>query len=271
MPAGGGGRLRPRRGRSCLMGRSRNRVGPGTTVLVTGASSGIGQVIATELARAGCQVVLAARRADRIAAMAAEIGPAALAWPIDLRDTRAIALLPDALPERFRAIDILVNNAGSDVGGRLPFTERPADAWDGMIDTNLRAVFGMTRAVLPGMIGRKRGDIVNVGSISGIRSYANVTAYGATKAAIHMFSENLRSELEGSGVRVIEMLPGPVRTEFMDVRFGGDQERIERYWKELSESAPLEAEDVARCVLFALSQPAHVTLSQIVIMPSARC
>ncbi len=247
------------------------RIGPGTTVLVTGASSGIGQAIATQLAEQGCQVVLAARRADRIAALAAKIGPTALAWPIDLRDSAAIERLPGDLPEPFRTIDILVNNAGSDVGGRLPFIDRPASAWDGMIDTNLRAVFGMTRAVLPGMIQRKRGDIVNIGSISGIRSYANVTAYGATKAAIHMFSENLRSELEGSGVRVLEMLPGPVRTEFMEVRFGGDRDRIERYWKELSESAPLEAEDISRCVLFALSQPPHVTLSQMVIMPSARC
>ena len=248
-----------------------SRIGSGTTALVTGASSGIGQVIATQLAEQGCQVVLAARRADRIAKLAAEIGPAALPWPIDLRDSAAIERLPGKLPDQFRTIDILVNNAGSDVGGRLPFIERPASAWDGMIDTNLRAVFGVTRAVLPGMLQRGKGDIVNVGSISGIRSYANVAAYGATKAAIHMFSDNLRSELEGSGVRVLEVLPGPVQTEFMNVRFGGDQDRIERYWKELSDSAPLQADDVARCVLFALSQPAHVTLSQIVMMPSARC
>ncbi len=247
------------------------RIGPGATALVTGASSGIGQVVATRLAEQGCQVVLAARREERIAALAAEIGPRALAWPIDLRDGAAIDRLPDALPEQFRTIDVLINNAGSDVGGRLPFVERAASDWDGMIDTNVRAVFRITRAVLPGMIKRGRGDVVNIGSISGVRSYPNVTAYGATKAAIHMFSENLRSELAGSGVRLFEVLPGPVRTEFMDVRFGGDQDRIERYWKELSESAPLEAEDVARSVLFALMQPAHVTLSQIVMMPSARC
>ena len=247
------------------------RVGPGTTVLVTGASSGIGHVVATQLAERGCQVVLAARRRDRIDALAAEIGTRALAWPIDLRDGAAIDRLPAELPDGFRDIDILVNNAGYDVGGRLPFVDRLASDWDSMIDTNLRAVFRITRAVLPAMLQRGRGDIVNIGSISGIRSYANVTAYGATKAAIHMFSENLRSELAGSGVRVFEVLPGPVRTEFMDVRFGGDQDRIERYWKDLSESAPLEAEDVARCVLFALTQPSHVTLSQIVMMPSARC
>ncbi len=247
------------------------RIGPGTTALITGASSGIGEVVAAELARQGGRVVLAARRADRLAAMAAKIGPDALAWPIDLRDGAAIDRLLEDLPEPFRTIDVLINNAGSDVGGRLPFVERPAADWDGMLDTNLRAVFHVTRAVLPGMIARKRGDIVNLGSISGVRSYANVSAYGATKAAIHMFSENLRSELAGSGVRVFEVLPGPVRTEFMDVRFGGDQERIKRYWQELSESAPLEADDVSRCVMFALAQPAHVTLSQIVIMPSARC
>ncbi len=215
--------------------------------------------------------MLAARRKDRIAAIAAGLGPGALAWPIDLRDGAAIDRLPNELPEQFRSIDVLINNAGSDVGGRLPFVDRPASDWDGMIDTNLRAVFRITRAVLPGMMGRGRGDIVNVGSISGVRSYPNVTAYGATKAAIHMFSENLRSELAGSGVRLFEVLPGPVRTEFMDIRFGGDKDRIDRYWKELSESAPLEAEDVARCVLFALTQPPHVTLSQIVMMPSARC
>lgn len=247
------------------------RIGPGTTALVTGASSGIGQVIATQLAEQGCQVVLMARRKERIDALAAEIGPRACAWPIDLRDGAAIDRLPAELPDGFRDIDILVNNAGSDVGGRLPFIDRLAADWDGMIDTNLRAVFRITRAVLPGMIERGRGDIVNIGSISGIRSYANVTAYGATKAAIHMFSENLRSELAGSGVRLFEVLPGPVRTEFADVRFGGDADRIKQYWKELSESAPLEAVDVARCVLFALAQPPHVTLSQIVMMPSARC
>ncbi len=248
-----------------------DRFGPGTTALVTGASSGIGQVIATQLAERGCKVVLAARRKDRIDAMAEAIGRNAFACTIDLRDGEAIDRLPNDLPEQFRSIDVLINNAGSDVGGRLPFVERSASDWDGMIDTNLRAVFRITRALLPGMLQRGRGDIVNVGSISGVRSYPNVTAYGATKAAIHMFSENLRSELAGSGVRLFEVLPGPVRTEFMDIRFGGDQDRIDRYWKELSESAPLEAEDVARSVLFALAQPPHVTLSQIVMMPSARC
>ena len=247
------------------------RVGRGITALVTGASSGIGQVVATQLAEQGCQVILAARRKDRIDKLAAEIGPRALPWPIDLRDGTAIERLTTELPDGFRDIDVLVNNAGSDVGGRLPFVDRLASDWDGMIDTNLRAVFGITRAVLPRMLQRGKGDIVNIGSISGVRSYANVTAYGATKAAIHMFSENLRTELAGSGVRLFEILPGPVRTEFMDVRFGGDAERIERYWEELSESAPLEAVDVARCVLFALAQPPHVTLSQIVMMPSARC
>ncbi len=248
-----------------------SRLGPDTVALVTGASSGIGQAIATGLAARGCRVILAARRLDRITAIAGAIGASALAWPIDLCRADEIDRLPAALPEGFRRIDVLVNNAGSDVGGRLPFLDKPAEDWDGMIDTNLRAVFRLTRMVLPGMVERKRGDIVNLGSISGIRSFANVSAYGATKAAIHMFSENLRTELAGSGVRLVELLPGPVRTEFMDIRFGGDRERVERYWQEMSEGAPLEAEDVARSVLFALSEPAHVTLSQIVMMPSSRC
>ncbi len=247
------------------------RVGPGAVALVTGASSGIGQAIAVALAGQGCRVVLAARRADRLASIAGQIGANALPWPIDLRDAAAIEALPRDLPAAFRDIGVLVNNAGHDVGGRLPFLDRAAAEWESMIDTNLRAVFGITRAVLPGMVERGRGDIVNMGSISGIRSFANVTAYGATKAAVHMFSENLRSELAGSGIRVLEVLPGPVRTEFMNVRFGGDEARIGRYWAEMSDEAPLEADDVARTVLFALTQPAHVTLSQVVMMPSSRC
>jgi NADP-dependent 3-hydroxy acid dehydrogenase YdfG len=246
------------------------RLGRGIA-LVTGASSGIGLGVARALAARGCRVVLAARRADRLAALAAELGPAALAWPLDLRDPAAVDALPDALPEAFRRIDVLVNNAGHDVGGRRPFLDGPADDWADVIDTNLKGVFRITRAILPGMVARGRGDVVNVGSISGIRTLPNIVAYGTTKAALHMFSDNLRTELAGTGVRLTEVLPGPTRSDFAASRYRGDNTAAQRYYAEASADAPLEAEDVARTIVFALEQPAHMTMTQLVLMPSSRC
>lgn len=248
-----------------------SRIGPGRVVLITGASSGIGEAAARAFAAHGCSLVLTARRADRLKAVADAIGPNALAWPMDMKDHAAVDLLPTCLPEPFRSLDVLVNNAGHDVGGRRPFAEGAADDWDDIIDTNLRAAMRVTRAVLPGMIARGRGDIVNMGSISGIKSFANIAAYGASKAAMHMFSNNLRTELAGSGVRVLEIQPGPVMSGFAEARLRGDQAEIERYWSEMSQGAPLRSEDVAEAAVFALTRPAHVTISQLVIMPSSRC
>lgn len=253
------------------MPNTAGRIGPGCVVLITGASSGIGEAIARALASYGCRLVLTARRADRLAAVAEAIGPGALAWPMDMRDDAAVDALPDCLPVKFRQIDVLVNNAGHDVGGRTPFASGTADDWSDIIDTNLRAALRVTRAILPGMVQRRKGDIVNMGSTSGIKSYANIAAYGASKAALHMFSDNIRSELSGSGVRVIEVQPGPVRSGFAEARLRGDETAIREYWTEMSGDLPLESSDVAETVVFALTRPSHVTLSQIVMQPSSKC
>ena len=253
------------------MPNTSSRIGPETVALITGASSGIGEAVAMSLARYGCRLVLTARRADRLARVAASIGPTALARPLDMRDDAAVDALPDCLPPEFREVDLLVNNAGHDVGGRKPFAAGSVDDWSDIVDTNVRAVLRITRAILPGMLQRGKGDIVNMGSTSGIKSYANISAYGASKAALHMFSDNLRTELSGSGVRVLELQPGPVRSGFAEARLRGDEAAIREYWSEMSGDMPLEASDVAETVVFALTRPAHVTLSSIVMQPSSKC
>ena len=248
-----------------------HRIGPDSVALITGASSGIGEAVAMSLAQHGCRLVLTGRRADRLTAVAAAIGPAALAWPMDMRDDAAVDGLPGCLPKEFRHVDVLINNAGHDVGGRRRFADGATDDWSDIIDTNIRAVLRVTRAVLPDMVQRGKGDIVNMGSTSGIKSYANIAAYGASKAALHMFSDNLRTELSGTGVRVIELQPGPVRSGFAEARLRGDATAIRQYWTEMSADMPLEAADVADTVVFALTRPPHVTLSQIVMQPSSKC
>ena len=172
------------------------------------------------------------------------------------------------LPPKFRAIDILVNNAGHDVGGKRPFIAGPADAWADIVETNLQSLLRVTRAVLPGMLERGGGDILNIGSVSGIKAAAQRAAYGASKAAVHMFSENLRSELAGTGVRVTEILPGLTRTSFAQARLSGDEDKAQEFYAK--SGTPLEAEDIARAVTFALRQPPHVTIAELVIVPSAQ-
>ena len=217
--------------------------------------------MAMELASHACCLVLTARRAERLAVVAVTIGPAALAWFMSMRDDAAVDALMGCLPEEFRQVDVLVNNAGYDVGGKRLFAAGAADDWTDIIDTNLRAVLCVTRAVLPGIRQRRKGDVVNMGSTYGIKSYANIAAYGASKAALHMLSDNLWTELSGSGVRVIEVQPGPLLIGFAEGRMRGDQ---------MSDNMPLGPTDVADTVVFALTRPPHVTLEQIGVQPSSK-
>lgn len=243
-----------------------DELGPGTVALITGASSGIGLAATLALAKRGCRVIITARRADRLNALANDIGSNAYPVVLDVRDRSAVDGLIASLPNEFRAIDVLINNAGHDVGGRRKLHAGDADEWADVIETNVQALIRMTRAILPGMIERRRGDIVNIGSTSGIRPSAEIATYGASKAAVHMFSDNLRSELAGSGVRVIELLPGPTETEFQATRFKGDDDKVAAFNARIG--VLLRAEDVARSIMFALDQPRHVTMAQIVITPS---
>ena len=194
-----------------------------TTVFVTGASTGFGEAIARRFAADGARVVISARRAGRIADLATELGGGVLPVTLDVRDREAVAALVAGLPPEFAEIDVLVNNAGLALGLE-PAYKADLDDWDAMVDTNCKGVTYCTRAILPGMVKRRRGHVINLGSIAGTYPYPGGNVYGATKAFVHQFSLDLRSDLHGTGVRVTSVEPGlSGGTEFSVVRFGGDQ------------------------------------------------
>jgi 3-hydroxy acid dehydrogenase / malonic semialdehyde reductase len=237
------------------------------TVLITGASSGFGAASARRFAARGDRVVAAARRTERLASLASELGPdLLLPVTLDVRDRASIERLPASLPEKFAAVDILVNNAGLALG-LAPAQEADVDQWDQMIQTNCTGLVYLTRAFLPQMVARGRGHVVNLGSIAGTYPYPGGNVYGATKAFVHQFSLNLRSDLHGTGVRVTCIEPGLVGgTEFSDVRLG-DSERARSVY---AGTEPLTADDIAAAIDWATSQPPHVNINVIELMPVAQ-
>ena len=238
-----------------------------TTVFVTGASAGFGEAIARRFAADGARVVISARRAGRIADLATELGGGVLPVTLDVRDREAVAALVAGLPPEFAEIDVLVNNAGLALGLE-PAYKADLDDWDAMVDTNCKGVTYCTRAILPGMVKRRRGHVINLGSIAGSYPYPGGNVYGATKAFVHQFSLDLRSDLHGTGVRVTSVEPGlSGGTEFSVVRFGGDQARAGQVYQGVH---PLEAGDVAEAVYWAASLPPHVNINVIEMMPVAQ-
>ncbi len=237
------------------------------TVLITGASSGFGAASARRFAARGDRVVAAARRTERLESLASELGPdLLLPVTLDVRDEASVARLPAALPEKFAAVDILVNNAGLALG-LAPAQQADVDQWDQMIQTNCAGLVYLTRAFLPQMVARGRGHVVNLGSIAGTYPYPGGNVYGATKAFVHQFSLNLRSDLHGTGVRVTCVEPGLVGgTEFSDVRLG-DSERARSVY---AGTEPLTADDIAAAIDWATSQPPHVNINVIELMPVAQ-
>jgi 3-hydroxy acid dehydrogenase / malonic semialdehyde reductase len=240
----------------------------GQTVLVSGASSGIGAACAELLAPLGVRLVLLARRTAKLQVVADRCTIAGAApenmllieW--DVRQPFGL----DQLPIDWRLIDILINNAGLSRGlTKLPVGE-VAD-WEEMIDTNIKGLLYMTRAITPGMIERGRGHVVNLGSIAGRQTYPAGNVYCATKAAVRAISEGLKIDLLGTPVRVTNIDPGLVETEFSAVRFHGDWEKADRVYEGL---IPLTGMDVAETILFALTRPAHVNISDILLMPTAQ-
>ena len=232
------------------------------TVFVTGASAGFGDAIARRFAATGARVVVAARRADRLAQLASELGDAVHAIELDVQDRAAVAAAIEALPPAFAEIDVLVNNAGL-AKGLEPAQRASLDDWDQMIDTNCKDLVYATRAALPGMVARGRGHVINIGSVAGSYPYPGGNVYGATKAFVHQFSLNLRSDLHGTGVRVTCVEPGMANTEFSLVRFAGDQGRANAVYSGVD---PLRAEDIAETVHWAASVPAHMNVNTIEIM-----
>jgi 3-hydroxy acid dehydrogenase/malonic semialdehyde reductase len=237
------------------------------TVFVTGASSGFGAAIARRYAAEGARVVAAARRVDRIEELAATTGGRVLPVALDLRDGDAVRRAVDGLPDEYARIDVLVNNAGLAKGLEPAHRTDLAD-WDEMIDTNCRGLVHCTHAVLPGMVERGRGHVVNLGSVAATYPYPGGNVYGATKAFVRQFSLNLRSDLHGTGVKVTCIEPGMCEgTEFSLVRFRGDAERAGAVYSGMQ---ALTADDIAESVHWVTTQPDHVNVNVIELMPVAQ-
>ncbi len=238
----------------------------GAVALVTGASAGIGRAVARALSTRGVRVICAARRIERLRALVGELEAPALAFEFDIADGEAADELLSRLPEDWRAIDILINNAGHDLGGRRAFHKQAGEDMAATIQTNVTGLMRTTLAILPGMRERGRGHIVNMGSSSGLEWTANHSVYVASKFAVHGFTNSLRQELQGSGVRLTEILPGLVRTEFAAARWRGDEERAEKFYDKFD--AALSPEDVADAVMYTLETPAHVSICDLVLRPA---
>lgn len=236
-------------------------------VFVTGASAGFGAAIARKFVQAGHRVIATARRQDRLAALAAELGDALLPLELDVRDRAAVEALPAALPPGFAAVDVLVNNAGLALGLE-PAQRASLDDWQTMIDTNCTGLVQVTRAFLPGMVERNRGHVFNLGSVAGSWPYAGGNVYGATKAFVRQFSLNLRADLAGTALRVTDVEPGLCAgTEFSNVRFHGDDEKAAKVYQDVQ---ALSAEDIADTIHWIATRPAHVNVNTIELMPVAQ-
>ncbi len=234
------------------------------TILITGASSGFGAACARIFATNDSRLILTARRIDPLLKLQDELGTTAEIQiiPLDVRDREAVQGAIESLPERFHAIDVLINNAGLALGLE-PAHQANLDDWDTMVDTNIKGLMYCTRMVLPGMVARNRGHIVNISSTAGAWPYPGGNVYGGTKAFVTQFSRNLRSDLIGTRVRVSCIQPGMAETEFSKVRFKGDDEQAAGVY---SGTEPLTAEDIAETVRWVVSQPPHVNVNTLELM-----
>ena len=237
----------------------------GKIVFITGASSGIGAATAIAFAAEGARLLLAARRAGKlaqVASLALERGAAAVhSIDLDVRDHRAVQNSIDALPPEWAEIDVLVNNAGLSRGLEKLYVGKIED-WDEMIDTNVKGLLYVSRAVVPGMVVRGRGHVVNLGSTAGELTYPGAAVYCASKAAERAIKDGLRQDVLGTPVRVTSVDPGMVETDFSLVRFHGDEERAAKVYKGVT---PLRAEDVADAILWAVTRPPHVNIARVLL------
>src|ERR1017187_5371298 len=239
----------------------------GKTVFVTGASAGIGAATALAFAAEGARLLLAARRAGKLAEVASsalELGAAAVhSIHLDVRSRIAVQRTIDELPEEWAQIDVLVNNAGLSRGLDKLYTGKIED-WEEMIDTNVKGLLYVSRAVVPGMVVRGHGHVINLGSTAGEITYPNGAVYCATKAAERAINDGLRQDLLGTPVRVTTVDPGMVETEFSIVRFHGDSERATNVYKGIKALTP---EDVDEVIVWAASRPAHVNIARVMLTP----
>jgi NADP-dependent 3-hydroxy acid dehydrogenase YdfG len=238
----------------------------GSTAVVTGATSGFGAAVTGRLAAAGARLVLVGRRRQRLQTLARTFAGPVHSVPLDVRDREAVFAAFAALPADFASVDILVNNAGLALGMEPAHAAEIAD-WDVMVDTNIKGLLYCTRALLPGMVERDRGHVINVSSTAASYPYPGGNAYGGTKAFVKQFSLNLRADLVGTRVRVTDVAPGLAETEFSVVRFKGDAERAAAVY---AGTKPLTAEDVADAIAWVATRPAHVNVNRIELMPTCQ-
>lgn len=234
-------------------------------VFVTGASAGFGAAIARRFAADGHRLIIAGRRMARLQSLANEIGRStALPLALDVRDRAAVESAVSTLPEEFRDVDLLVNNAGLALGLE-PAPQASLDDWEQMVDTNIKGLLYLTRSLLPGMVERGRGHIVNIGSTAGEWPYPGGNVYGGTKAFVRQFSLNLRADLLGTPLRVSNVEPGLAGgTEFSNVRFHGDDERAAKVY---SNTQAMTADDIAETVHWIATRPAHLNINTVSLMP----
>ena len=238
------------------------------TILITGASSGIGEGCARKFASQGARLILNSRSADKLTALAEELkekyDAECYVMPFDVCDRESAAAALNALPQEWKSIDVLVNNAGLAIGVDKEY-EGNLDEWDVVIDTNVKALLSMTRLVVPGMVERGRGHIINIGSIAGDAAYPGGSVYCATKAAVKALSDGLRIDLVDTPLRVTNIKPGLVETNFSVVRFRGDKERADNVYRGIK---PLTGDDIAEVAYFAASAPEHMQVAEILVMPT---
>ena len=235
-------------------------------VLITGASSGIGRATARLLARNNYRLVICGRRQDRIQDLQKELSELTTVHSLifDVREREAVQSAINSLPALFRPLDVLVNNAGNAHG--LDFIQQGDwDDWDAMLDINVKGLLYVTKSILPEMVEREQGHIINIGSTAGKEVYPKGNVYCASKHAVDALNQAMRIDLNEHGIRVGAVNPGLVQTEFSDVRFKGDSERAKTVYKGYS---PLQAEDIARIIFFVLEQPPHVNIADLVVMPT---
>ncbi len=242
----------------------------GKIACITGASAGIGKACAESFAAAGCNLILLARRLDRVEELGEilrdKYGIKYYAGKLDVRNRDEVERFFKNLPKDFNEIDILINNAGL-AKGMGPLYENEIEDWEIMIDTNVKGLLYVSRAVVPGMVERDRGHIINIGSIAGRGTYPGGSVYTATKHAVNAITNSLRKDLTNTEIRVSTIDPAFTETEFSIVRFDGDKERARKVYEGFQ---PLLAEDIAETILFVATRPPHVTISDVVIYPTAQ-
>jgi NADP-dependent 3-hydroxy acid dehydrogenase YdfG len=240
------------------------------TAFITGATSGIGRAIALRLAKENYALILTGRRDERLTALKKELehdyDAKVLTLCFDVRVFEQVEKAVNSLPDEWKTIDILINNAGL-AAGADPIHTAPISDWEQMIDTNIKGLLYVTRVISPAMVARKSGHIINLGSIAGRMVYPTGVVYCATKHAVKALNEGMRMDFLPYGIRVTEVAPGAVETEFSMVRFKGDKQRADQVYQGF---APLVAEDIAEAIYCAITQPPHVNIQDMLIMPTAQ-